>query len=253
MKPVAIIQNCQVESAGNIREYLELNSIPFTETHSYRNQKLPDLSGVSAVINLGCPLSVTKYKEHEFLTRLFEFTKQAIEQEKPYLGVCFGAQMLALALGAKVSVNRKKEIGAGEIRLTKSGLKDPVFKGFDKSFPVFQWHGDTFEIPPGATNLAESDDCTNQAFRSGRPGAPPLVSSSRLVGAVGSDRIGRAVAIQFHFEADADKIPLWCDTYAEELAGEGIDKDEVIASYSAHADQMRTLSFKLLDNFFSLN
>ncbi len=250
MKPVAIIQNCQVESAGNIREYLEVNSIPFTETHSYRNQGLPDLNEVSAVINLGCPLSVTNYKEHKFLTELFELTKQAIEQEKPYLGVCFGAQMLAMALGAKVSANRKKEIGAGEIRLTKSGQKDPLFKGFEKSFPVFQWHGDTFDIPPGATNLAESDDCTNQAFH--WRGRPPLVSSSRLVGAVGSKNTSCAVGIQFHFEADASKVPLWCDTYADELASERIDKEELIASYSAHADRMRTLSFKLLDNFFSL-
>jgi len=246
MKPVAIIQNCEVESAGNIREYLEKNSIPFTETHSYRNQQLPDLSGVSAVINLGCPLSVTNYKEHKFLIELFDFTKQAIALEKPYLGVCFGGQMLAMALGAKVSANRKKEIGAGKIRLTQAGEKDPLFRSFDKSFPVFQWHGDTFGIPPGAVNLAESVDCTNQAFRSGRPGAgaPPL--------AVGSDRIGRAVGIQFHFEADASKIPFWCDTYADELAREGLDKNEVIASYSTHVDQMRTLSFKLLDNFFSL-
>ena len=250
MKPVAIIQNCQVESAGNIREYLEVNSIPFTETHSYRNQKLPDLDAFSAVINLGCPLSVTNYKEHKFLIELFEFTKQAIEQEKPYLGVCFGAQMLALALGAQVRANRKKEIGAGEIRLTQVGQRDPIFKGFEKSFPVFQWHGDTFDIPLGAVNLAESDDCTNQAFH--WRGRPQLVSSSRLVGAVGSKNTSCAVGIQFHFEADTDKVPLWCDTYADELAGEGINKNDVTASYSAHANQMRTLSFKLLDNFFAL-
>jgi len=137
--------------------------------------------------------------------------------------------MLAMALGAKVSANRKKEISAGEVRLTESGRKDPLFRGFEKSFPVFQWHGDTFGIPPGAINLAESDDCTNQAFRK-----------------------GKLADIQFHFEADASKVPLWCDTYADELAGEGIDKDEVIASYSTHAYQMRILSFKLLDNFFSL-
>ncbi len=235
MKPVAIIQNCEIESAGNIREYLKENSIPFTETFSFRNQKLPDLNQVSAVITLGCPLSVTTYKNHKFLTDLFDFTKQAIKHEKPYLGVCFGGQMLALALGAKVSANRKKEIGTGEIRLTDTGRKDPLFKEFEKSFPVFQWHGDTFDIPPGAVNLAESDDCTNQAFRFGKPDRPQL-----------------AVGIQFHLEADPHQVPLWCDTYAEELAGEGKDRENILRSYTDHSEQLRLLSFKLLDNFFSL-
>ncbi len=229
MNLVAIIQNCPVESAGNIKEYLESNSIPFSVTHSYLNQKLPDLKKVSSIINLGCPLSVTAFKQHQFLSELFDYTEQAISVEKPYLGICFGAQMLAMALGANVSANHKKEIGAGEIRLTKYGLNDPLFHGFEKSFPVFQWHGDTFDIPPGAVNLAESDDCTNQTFR-----------------------LGKHAGIQFHFEADADKVPLWCGTYADELASEGKTKDEVIASYSTHANQMRTLSFKLLDNFFSI-
>jgi len=245
MKPVAIIQNCEVESAGNIKEYLNEKNIPFTETHSYRNQQLPDLIDVSAVINLGCPLSVTTYKQHNFLTGLFDFTNQAINQKKPYLGVCFGGQMLALALGAKVYANPKKEIGTGDIKLTASGIKDPLFKGFENFFPVFQWHGDTFEIPPGATNLAESDDCTNQAFH--WRGRPPAFGR-----AVGSKNTSCAVGIQFHLEADSNQIPLWCDTYAEELAGEGKDKEEVLASYVSNAEQMRRLSFKLLDNFFSL-
>ena len=229
MLPVAIIQNCEVESAGNIKDYLNSKKIPFTETLSYKNKKLPDLNQVSSVINLGCPLSVTKYDEHKFLKDLFEFTKKTIEEEKPYLGVCFGGQMLALALGAKVSANRKKEIGASPIRLTKSGQSDPLFKGFNPKFPVFQWHGDTFGIPTGATNLAESDDCTNQAFR-----------------------IGKFTGVQFHLEADDSQVPLWCDTYAEELAGEGKDKDEVVGSYKVHAKETHALSFKLLDNFFNL-
>ncbi|MGH8015718.1 MAG: type 1 glutamine amidotransferase, partial [Candidatus Zixiibacteriota bacterium] len=209
MKPVAIIQNCEVESAGNIKEYFSTRSIRYTETLSYKNQKFPDLSKVGAIINLGCPLSVTQCKNHKFLSSLFEFTKEVINQDKPHLGVCFGGQMLALALGAKVSANRKKEIGTSPIRLTNSGKKDPLFKGFKPEFPVFQWHGDTFGIPPGAANLAESDDCINQAFRK-----------------------GRLAGVQFHLEADDEQVPLWCDTYIEELAGEGKDKHEIIASYN---------------------
>jgi GMP synthase-like glutamine amidotransferase len=229
MKPVAIIQNCEVESAGNIKEYFGLKAIPFTETLSFKNQNLPNLNDISAVVNLGCPLSVTQYQNHRFLSGLFDFTKDAIKLDIPYLGVCFGGQMLALALGAKVKANHKKEIGAGPLKLTESGLTDPLFKGFKPEFPVFQWHGDTFGIPPGASNLAESVDCPNQAFRK-----------------------GRLAGVQFHLEADETQIPLWCDTYAEELAGEGMDKEGVIESYSRHFGQMRSLSFKLLDNFFSL-
>jgi GMP synthase-like glutamine amidotransferase len=229
MHPVAIIQNCEVESAGNIKEYLKSKSIPFTETLSYKSRNLPDLNQTSAVINLGCPLSVTKYQQHQFLTNLFVFTQETIKRNIPYLGVCFGGQMLAMALGANVKPNHTKEIGAGLLKLTDTGLKDPLFKNFKPEFPVFQWHGDTFDIPQHCTNLAQSPDCPNQAFRK-----------------------GKFVGIQFHLEADVEQIPLWSDTYAEELAGIGLDKDQVIASYTKHSVELRRLSFLFLNNFFSL-
>jgi len=229
MKPVAIIQNCEVEAAGSIKDYFNKRKISFTETHSYRGEKLPNLSEVDAVISLGCPLSVTTYKEHQFLANLFDHTKLIIEEGKPFLGVCFGAQMLALALGAKVYPNKKKEIGVCELRLTGSGQKDPLFMGFKPTLEVFQWHGDTFDIPPGATNLAESTDCKNQAFRK-----------------------GKLVGLQFHLEAEMAQVPIWCDTYADELAGEGKDKQEVLNSIKSKEEQMRPLSFRLLDNFFAL-
>jgi GMP synthase (glutamine-hydrolysing) len=78
-----------------------------------------------------------------------------------------------------VEANKVKEIGAMPVTLTEDGAADPLFGGFDREFPVFQWHGDTFRIPFGATWLAQSSDCKNQAFRK-----------------------GNLVGVQFHLEAD---------------------------------------------------
>lgn len=229
MKPVAIIQNCEIESAGTIRDYLRSKEIPYTETHTYRGEKLPAQEEFGTLISLGTPLSIMNLNKHKFLSDLFKFKTKTVELGKPILGICAGAQMLALVLGAKVTRNKVKEIGISNVTLTDLGVKDAIFDGFQETFPVFQWHGDTFSIPGEATHLTRSDHCHNQAFR-----------KDNLIG------------LQFHLEANPKEVPLWCEAYIEELSGEGLDKDQIISDTHNHAEQLRTLSFNLLDNFFSL-
>lgn len=229
MKSVAIIQNCEIESAGTIRDYLRIKKYPYTEIHSYRGEKLPSQDEFGTLISLGAPLSVTKLKEHKFLSDLFEFKTKTVELGKPILGICAGAQMLAMVLGANVNRNKVKEIGICDVKLTDDGKNDEIFDGFDSILPVFQWHGETFGIPDGARHLAKSDNCPNQAFRK-----------------------GNLVGLQFHLEANPPEVPLWCDAYADELAGEGLSKEQVVSDTNNNAEALRSLSFKLLDNFFSL-
>ncbi|MGA9623052.1 MAG: hypothetical protein WBQ65_01170, partial [Bryobacteraceae bacterium] len=81
------------------------------------------------------------------------------------LGVCLGAQLIAKALGAKVYRNPVKEIGWFEIHFTGAAARDPLFAGVGPSETVFHWHGETFDLPPGAERLAYSEACRNQAFR----------------------------------------------------------------------------------------
>jgi GMP synthase-like glutamine amidotransferase len=88
------------------------------------------------------------------------------------LGVCLGAQMLAHVLGARVYPGGNKEIGWYEVGITDEGMKDPLLSGLSVDgktvAQVFQWHGDTFDLPRGAVRLASSELFPNQAFRYGK-------------------------------------------------------------------------------------
>ena len=229
-KPTLIIQNCPVESAGTTRDYLRLKQKPFLEIHTYRGETLPDPDTVGAVINLGCPHPAARYHEHEHLKDLFSFVHLVTKKNHPYLGLCFGGQILALTLGAAVTANPVKEIGVYHVSLTEQGSRDPLFRGFDNSFQVFHWHNDTFTVPASAGLLARGEDGSNQVFVD-----------------------GRAYAMIFHLEVDPEEVPGWCDAYREELVELGKTGDEVIEAYRAIAARTRALNFRLLDNFFALS
>ncbi len=228
MKPILIIQNCKIESAGTILDYFNQKGISYTLFHAYTNSEFPDLENFDAVISLGCPHSVTSYRQHQFLLKLYAYVVQIVRINKPYLGICFGAQILAKVLGASVEPNEVKEIGTYNMTLTEDGKKDYIFNNIKDNFSAFQWHGDKFKIPFGATLLATSADCTNQAFRK-----------------------NNAVGIQFHFEADINEIPSWCDTYADELSEFGKTKEEIITAYQKKFEKIKTDNFRLLENFLS--
>ena len=229
MRPILILQNCSDEPAGTILDYLAERELPHRTIHTYREALPDDSQQFDAVINLGCPTSMTQYRDHEFLRNLFAFVSDVVRRNQHYLGICFSGQMLAAVLGARVEANPVKEIGNYELRLTEAGLADPLFAGFKQTFPVFHWHGDTFRIPHGAELLAEGDDCRNQAFRK-----------------------DRQVAVQFHLEMTADTATFCCDAYPDELREVGKTREQVLADIAAQADELKLLNFRLLDNFLSL-
>ncbi len=228
MKPILIIQNCQIESAGTILDYCNQNGIQNQVFHSYYNHEFPDLENFYAVINLGCPTSVVEYQQHDFLQNLYAYVANIVKVNKPYLGICFGGQILAKVLGASVGANKVKEIGTYEISLTDKGIEDSLFNNISTPFQAFHWHGDTFQIPFGATLLATSKDCHNQAFRK-----------------------NNAVGIQFHFEAAIREVPLWCDAYSDELRELGMTKEKILEIYQDNFETVKANNFQLLENFIS--
>jgi GMP synthase (glutamine-hydrolysing) len=228
MKPVCIAQNHPVESPGLIAEALEKKAVPLKVVRTFDRQALPRPREVRASIILGTPVSVRDYLKHDYLRRLFEFMAESVRFDIPVLGICFGGQMLANVMGARVEPNERKEIGVFKVRLTEGGAADPLFAGFEREFEVFQWHGDTFRVPHGATSLVEGVTCKNQAFRK-----------------------GRSVAIQFHVEPKADEIPLWCDAYASELSEEKITKEAVVSAFNERRDYFERLTSRLIDNFLN--
>ena len=119
--------------------------------------------------------------------------REAVARNLPVLGICLGAQLLAHALGAHVGRNPVKEHGWHQLTLTEAGRADPVLAALEGQ-EVCQWHGDTFDLPPGGELLATGETCRHQAFR-----------------------VGRAYGVQFHPEVDPRILDRWLDVYRAEL------------------------------------
>lgn len=229
MKFVLIIQNCETESPGAILNYLNNKKIVYQIIESYKLPEYPAIDNLKAVINLGCSISTNDYYKNEFLKELYGYLSKLVKNDIPYLGICFGGQILAKIHGAKVEPNGIKEIGTYEIKLTEEGKNDPLFKGFPDKFPAFLWHGDRFRIPFGCTLLASSENCKYQAFRK-----------------------NNFVGIQFHFEAIPEEVPSWCEKYADELKKEGKNAYEIINTYKKEFNIVKELNYKFMDNFFKM-
>jgi len=225
MKPVCIIQNCTLESAGHLADYLNDKSIPYNVVRNHDGEALPDVADLEAAVVLGTPISVLGYQQYDYLKRLFAFMAAAARRDLPLLSICGGGQLLARVLGADVIKSPVREIGVYTVTLTDEGVKDRLFSGLPREIEVFHWHADAFQIPFGATLLATGENCRNQAFRK-----------------------GNLVAILFHIEPRADDIPLWCDEYVAELEEEGLTKEAIVTACHARANQMKQLSFALTNN-----
>lgn len=227
MKPVYIIQNCEVEPGGTIIDFLNDNEIPHEIYHTYREEKIPSAKDALAAISLGTPISAMIYHEHDHLMRLYDFYKDAAKYNLPLIGICFAAQLLAKVLGGEVKRSPVREIGIHKVMLAEAGLGDRLFGGFDNEFPVFLWHTDAFTIPPGGVRLAENKACANQAFRK-----------------------GNSIGLLFHLEPNRADIRVLCEKYASELEEENLIPNRVIEDFGRHADKIKVLNYRLLSNFF---
>ena len=230
---VIIIKHIDIEGPGTIGDFLDCNDIPYREIDIFNGEPLPDsLSEISAVIVLGGPMNVYEEDKYPFLKQEDEFLKEVIEEGLPTLGFCLGAQLIAKAKGAIVRKAPQKEIGWFKISLNRNGSSDPLFQEFPREIDVFQWHGDTFDIPDGAVKLAESELCSNQAYR------------------IGDNIYG----LQFHVEVTDEMIYQWIDAYRDEVDSlKGIvDPDQIISDTKAKSEDYKAQAKQFCTNFFKL-
>ena len=171
-----------------IADFLLQEKIPFSLIELEAGGVLPDdLTDLLAVVSLGGPMNVYEVDKYPFLRAEDQFIKKIIKTEIPFLGVCLGAQLLAKAAGAKVYKAQQEEIGWFDVAITAEGARDQLFAGLPARLEVFQWHGDTFDLPSWAQLLAHGRAVKNQAFR---------------VGPV-------AYGLQFHLEVNESIIQSW--------------------------------------------
>lgn len=134
---------------------------------TYAGEPVPSsLEGRDGLVVMGGPMGVYEADRHPYLRNEIRLIQDAVARELPVLGVCLGSQLLAAALGANVTPARK-EIGWYPVTLTEEASRDPLLRDLDPSFEVFHWHGDAFELAPGAVSLATSERTERQAFRYG--------------------------------------------------------------------------------------
>ncbi|MFA6172558.1 MAG: type 1 glutamine amidotransferase [Kiritimatiellales bacterium] len=150
------LQHVPFEGLGCIGPWLAGNGHAVSCTRLWADDNFPNTGKIDGLIVMGGPMGVYDESVYPWLAEEKAFIKQIIAQNKPVLGICLGAQLIAEVLGAHVRKNDQREIGF--FPLTGDG------KIFPAEFMAFHWHGDTFGIPDGAVHLASSAACKNQAF-----------------------------------------------------------------------------------------
>ncbi|MFO0679400.1 MAG: gamma-glutamyl-gamma-aminobutyrate hydrolase family protein [Polyangiaceae bacterium] len=194
----------------------------------------PSLDGYDGLVVLGGPMNVGQAGTFRHLTTEMRCIERALRNDVPVLGICLGAQLLASTLGARVRANDVREIGWTPVTTTDAGTRDPLLRSFEGTESIFQWHGDTFDVPDGAVHLASSPTCANQAFSYG----------------------DRAYGLQFHLEVDGPTIERWLGVPAlqEELATlRGITDAETIRRETpGRIVRLETLARKTFGAFIDL-
>ncbi len=170
-------QHVGFEGLGSIEGWLHSRNASITGTRFFEDAVFPRAEDVDLLVVMGGPMSVNDEGDYPWLIEEKRFIRELIERGKGVLGVCLGAQLIASAMGARVYPNAAKEIGWLPVHSTGAGDGEHFFR-FPSTCTVFQWHGETFDLPDGAIHLARSDACVNQAFQLGQ----------------------RVVGLQFHLE-----------------------------------------------------
>jgi GMP synthase (glutamine-hydrolysing) len=216
MSRILVFQHVAAEPLGTLNALMRKRGHPLRFVNFERNpQAQPSVDHYQGLVVLGGPMNVQDLPQRPHLRTELQVIERALEQDKPVLGICLGAQLLAHVLGAPVGKHAQSEIGWYRLRLTDAGRGDPVLSPLGVETSVFQWHSCSFAMPAGAVHLAETDTCQNQAFRYGE----------------------KAYGLQFHLEASANLIERWLATpeYAAELLpAQSTDPAEVIRQRTRH-------------------
>lgn len=184
---VAIVENTGITHHGQVGVALHEAGARIELFKPWRDQTLPKPEEYDALVVFGGEQSARDDHTHPYLPALAALMRQMAEQDRAVLGICLGSQLLARGCGAENRLGQATEFGWCRVGLTPLGAADPVLGPLPAEFPIFQWHSDTFSLPPGAQHLAQSDRAAHQAFRIGRAG----------------------YGMQFHFEASRAVVADW--------------------------------------------
>ena len=222
MNPVLVLRHGDDIPLGLLGEVLEAEGIPVREVMLHAGDPIPDLDEAAGLVVLGGKMGAYDVDVHPWLKEEKEAIAEAHRADMPMLGICLGVQLFADALGGSAHLaDGPPEIGHFVPEVNEAGESDQVLREFDA--PVVVFHQDTFEPPPGATLLASSERFPH-AFR-----------------------LGSAVALQAHPEADAEIVAKWVakPSSQDKMARAGVDPDELMAAIVEGEPAQREMARRL--------
>ncbi len=233
---ILVLQHVPHEGLGTLAPLLAARGIGTTTFNLIDHPQIsPAYKTYDGLIVLGGPMSANDSQPG--ILKEIKIVEHFIKCNKPTLGICLGSQLIAKALGAKVKKNPRKEIGWYPLELTSPGKKSDYFKKFNATETVFQWHGETFDLPRDAVHLGKSPLCAHQAF----------------------SYKNNVIALQFHLEVTPKIINEWLNekNNAQEIASikPNIDPTSIQNQTPHFAGRLKQLSDGLFTpymNFLSL-
>jgi GMP synthase-like glutamine amidotransferase len=226
---ISVLQHAANEGPGEIGKWAALHGHPVCIHHLYLGDDFPPLDSFDLLVVMGGEMNIYQDRDYRWLKPERRLVRAALDVDKKVFGICLGSQLIADALGATVTQSAVHEIGWFPVRFTPEAQR--LFPAVPASILALHWHGDTFELPAGATRLGASDACSEQGF---------FVA-------------GKCLALQFHFETD---IPLvremveGSSDFSQWPKGSYVQPPKtILAGAEIHCAETRPILFSLLDAF----
>ena len=193
MDPIVLVRADASETFGVGPSALADAGAEVVVWEAIRGEPRPTLDAIGGIIVGGSTFNIEHAGDQPFIVAMRDVTREAVDRATPFLGLCFGSQLLAWSLGASVYKAPEREFGYTPLHPTASAAEDPVLGHYAEGDMVFQWHMDTFDLPAGAALLATGDAVAHQAIRVG----------------------DAAWATQFHLEVDRGELDAWVAEVAD--------------------------------------
>ena len=222
MQNAIAIRHVAFEDAGTLEGVLQDRGIALR----YLEAGVDDLSpakDTDLLVVLGGPIGIYEVDRYPFLKQELATVEAAVKKGIPVIGICLGCQALAAVLASRVYPGKQKELGWDEMTLTPEGKNSPL--GAIEGIHVLNWHGDTFDLPAGATRLASTAITPNQAFTYGP----------------------KVLALQFHVELPQRDLEKWLIGHTLELANSKVDLGQMRAETARYAPAANAASTRLFN------